>query len=240
MVEVSKAGGFGVFGAAGLKPEQLEVELAWIDQNIGRPYGVDLIVPTSFESKGQDVSSKDMVDKVPKQHRAFVRGILAEHGIDSRVLDDGPAVSGTRWGVNMRDNGAMALLDVAFDHPISRIATALGTPPGYMLERGKSAGVAVAALVGAKEHAIKQVEAGFAGLVRWQRSKPMIAAITGSALAGGSEIALACDMIVCSDETVFGLPEVKRSLVAGAGGLFRLPGGTIQHSIEDCNRWPTH
>ena len=64
---------------------------------------------------------------------------------------------------------------------------------------------------------------GFAGLVRRQRSKPMIAAITGSAVAGGSEIALACDMIVCSDETVFGLPEVKRSLLAGAGGLFRLP-----------------
>ena len=64
---------------------------------------------------------------------------------------------------------------------------------------------------------------GFAGLARRERSKPMIAAITGSALAGGSEIALACDLIVCSDETVFGLPEVKRSLVAGAGGLFRLP-----------------
>ena len=88
---------------------RLNVELAWIDQNIdGRPYGVDLIVPTSFESKGQDVSRKDMVDKVPEQHRAFVRGILAEHGIDSRVLDDGPAVSGTRWAVNMRDDGAMA------------------------------------------------------------------------------------------------------------------------------------
>ena len=166
VVEVSKAGGFGVLGAAGLKPEQLEVELAWIDQNIeGRPYGVDLIVPTSFDSKGQDASRKDMVDKVPEQHRAFVRGILAEHGIDSRVLDDVPAVSGTRWAVNMRDDGAMALLDVAFDHPISLIANALGTPPGYMLERGRSAGVAVAALVGAKEHAIKQVEAGVDVLV---------------------------------------------------------------------------
>ena len=64
---------------------------------------------------------------------------------------------------------------------------------------------------------------GFAGLVRRERSKPLIAAITGSALAGGTEIALACDLIICSTETVFGLPEVKRSLVAGAGGLFRLP-----------------
>jgi len=64
---------------------------------------------------------------------------------------------------------------------------------------------------------------GFAGLVRRARTKPLIAAISGSALAGGTEIALACDMIVCSNETQFGLPEVKRSLVAGAGGLFRLP-----------------
>ncbi len=64
---------------------------------------------------------------------------------------------------------------------------------------------------------------GFAGIVRRDRSKPLIAAITGSALAGGTEIALACDMIVCSTATNFGLPETKRSLVAGAGGLFRLP-----------------
>ena len=64
---------------------------------------------------------------------------------------------------------------------------------------------------------------GFAGLVNRKRTKPLIAAIAGSALAGGTEIALACDMIVCSSETVFGLPEVKRSLVAAAGGLFRLP-----------------
>ncbi|MEM7273309.1 MAG: crotonase/enoyl-CoA hydratase family protein [Actinomycetota bacterium] len=64
---------------------------------------------------------------------------------------------------------------------------------------------------------------GFAGLVRRERTKPLIAAVTGSALAGGTEIALSCDMIVCAEDTVFGLPEVKRSLVAAAGGLFRLP-----------------
>jgi enoyl-CoA hydratase len=64
---------------------------------------------------------------------------------------------------------------------------------------------------------------GFAGIVRRERVKPLIAAITGSALAGGTEIALSCDMIVCAEDTNFGLPEVKRSLVAGAGGLFRLP-----------------
>lgn len=64
---------------------------------------------------------------------------------------------------------------------------------------------------------------GFAGIAKRERVKPLIAAIAGSALAGGTEVALSCDMIVCSTETNFGLPEVKRSLIAGAGGLFRLP-----------------
>src|SRR5262249_60155151 len=64
---------------------------------------------------------------------------------------------------------------------------------------------------------------GFAGFVARERTKPVIAAMEGPALAGGCEIALACDLIVASTEAKFGLPEVKRSLVAAAGGLFRLP-----------------
>lgn len=64
---------------------------------------------------------------------------------------------------------------------------------------------------------------GFAGIVRRKRTKPLIVAVDGPALAGGTEIVLACDMVVASARASFGLPEVKRSLVAGAGGLFRLP-----------------
>ena len=64
---------------------------------------------------------------------------------------------------------------------------------------------------------------GFAGIITRDRTKPLIAAVASSALAGGTEIALACDIIIAADDTVFGLPEVKRSLVAAAGGLFRLP-----------------
>ncbi len=161
VVEVSKAGGMGVLGAAGLTPEQLEIELAWIDEHIdGKPYGVDLIVPTSFESKGESISSEGMVAKVPDEHRNFVRNLVAEHGIDTAILEEKSRTAGTRLGDNMRDAGASALLDGAFAHPIGLIANALGTPPPYMLERGKQAGVKVAALVGAREHAVKQVEAG--------------------------------------------------------------------------------
>ena len=64
---------------------------------------------------------------------------------------------------------------------------------------------------------------GFGGIVARERIKPLIAAVEGPALAGGTELALACDLIVASTAARFGLPEVKRSLIASAGGLVRLP-----------------
>jgi enoyl-CoA hydratase len=64
---------------------------------------------------------------------------------------------------------------------------------------------------------------GFGGLVRLERDKPLIAAVEGPAVAGGAELVLACDLVVASSRASFGLPEVKRSLVASAGGLARLP-----------------
>lgn len=71
---------------------------------------------------------------------------------------------------------------------------------------------------------------GFAGLVQFPRTKPLIAAVDGLALAGGCEIVLSCDMVVASPKAQFGVPEVKRSLIAAAGGLFRLP-RKIPHAI---------
>ncbi len=71
--------------------------------------------------------------------------------------------------------------------------------------------------------ALWTTEGGFAGFVRACRSKVWIAAVDGFALAGGFEIALACDLIVASVDATFGLPEVRRGLIAAAGGLYRLP-----------------
>jgi enoyl-CoA hydratase len=64
---------------------------------------------------------------------------------------------------------------------------------------------------------------GFGGFVTRERTKPVIAAVDGPALAGGTELVLAADLVVASRTAVFGIPEVKRNLVAAAGGLFRLP-----------------
>lgn len=78
-------------------------------------------------------------------------------------------------------------------------------------------------LISAGRGAEMSTERGsFAGIVARERVKPLIAAVEGPALAGGLEITLACDLVVASRQSRFGIPEVKRSLVAGAGGVFRL------------------
>lgn len=86
-----------------------------------------------------------------------------------------------------------------------------------------SAGADLKAINAGKAAELSTTRGGFAGFVQRERTKPVIAAADGPALAGGCELALAADLIVASTAARFGLPEVKRSLVAAAGGLFRLP-----------------
>jgi enoyl-CoA hydratase len=86
-----------------------------------------------------------------------------------------------------------------------------------------SAGADLKAIASGDAAALNTERGGFAGIAKRERTKPIIAAVDGPALAGGTEIVLSCDMVVASSNARFGIPEVKRSLVAGAGGLFRLP-----------------
>jgi NAD(P)H-dependent flavin oxidoreductase YrpB (nitropropane dioxygenase family) len=162
VVEVSKAGGMGVFGAVDVRsPEALEAELAWIDNHVGgKPYGVDFIVPNTYEGKGEAVTSTQVARSVPDEYKAFARSILEKHGVDTSDLTDERFASGSKIGRNIRDEGAQSLLHVALSHPIRLIANALGTPPAYMLQASKAAGVPVAALVGSAKHALRQAEAG--------------------------------------------------------------------------------
>jgi enoyl-CoA hydratase/carnithine racemase len=92
-----------------------------------------------------------------------------------------------------------------------------GVPPVF------SAGADLKEINAGRAAALNTKRGGFAGITRRERTKPIIAAVDGPALAGGTEITLACDLVVASTNASFGIPEVKRCLVAGAGGLFRLP-----------------
>jgi len=153
---VTNAGGFGVLGASMHTPEQLEHELAWIDDHTGgRPYGADILVPEKFAGKGQRLDAAALNAMVGRPQRDFVAALLESHGIDATSGQPSELPSTT-----ISDEIGEQLLEVAFKHPIKLIASALGTPPPYMIDAARVAGVPIAALVGAREHAIRQVNAG--------------------------------------------------------------------------------
>jgi NAD(P)H-dependent flavin oxidoreductase YrpB (nitropropane dioxygenase family) len=204
VVEVSKAGGMGVLGAAGYNAEALEIELNWIDEHIdGMPYGVDLIAPTSMAVTDDNDSPEQILDMVPHEHQDFAASILARHDIDTADVYEGQR--GGAGGFLTSDKAAN-IIDVAFSHPIKLIANALGVPPRYMLDMGKERGVAVAALVGAKEHATKQVEAGVDILV-----------------VAGTEAGGHCGEV----STMVLVPEVAQE-VEGSGVSVLAAGGIVQ------------
>lgn len=156
IVEISKAGCFGVLGAAGLTPEQLDFELTWIEERLeGRPYGVDIIVPTKMAD--QTDTPKSMTEILPEDHRRFAEAIMRRHGVDPTDVFERQVGQSDAF---LNATKANDILDVIFSHKVSLVANALGAPPQRMIDMGKERGVAVAALVGAKEHALKQMAAG--------------------------------------------------------------------------------
>src|SRR3954466_12425158 len=198
---VSRAGGFGVLGGASFTPESLEMELAWIDNHVdGKPYGVDILVPEhQFATGGATIAQ--LAEHLPDEHRRFVRDLLASYDveIDSTRGGDGdlPPATSPEMG--------RELMDVAFRHPIRLIANALGIAPDWMIERGKAEGVAVAALVGAKEHALRQVAAGVDILV-----------------AQGTEAGGHCgevSTLVVVPEVIRAIRDVRDVPVLAAGGI---------------------
>jgi NAD(P)H-dependent flavin oxidoreductase YrpB (nitropropane dioxygenase family) len=152
---VSRAGGFGVLGGVAFTPETLDVEMKWIDEHCdGRPYGIDVLLPEK-QNAPADASIAQIVESIPQEHRDFVQKLLADAGIDWQVRSD------ARGGVNsLSPLVAEQLIEVAFAHPIRLVASALGPAPKWMIDRGRKEGVPVVGLVGAKEHAIRQIEAG--------------------------------------------------------------------------------
>jgi NAD(P)H-dependent flavin oxidoreductase YrpB (nitropropane dioxygenase family) len=154
---VSRAGGFGVLGATVHSPETLEQELRWIDEHVdGKPYGIDVLIPENISTAGEkDVTWKSLESRITPEHRDFTRSLLKKYGIELKHTEV-PANQPQPFD----GETALRLLEISFDHPIRLIANALGVPPKAMIEIGKAHGVPVAALVGAKEHAIRQVAAG--------------------------------------------------------------------------------
>jgi NAD(P)H-dependent flavin oxidoreductase YrpB (nitropropane dioxygenase family) len=154
---VSRAGGFGVLGATTHSPESIEQELKWIDDHVdGKPYGLDVLIPENISTSGEKgVTWNSLEVRISPEHRAFTRNLLEKYGVElttSAIPADQPQPFDA--------SRALEVLEASFRHPIRLIANALGVPPKAMIEMGRKHGVPVAALVGAKEHALRQVAAG--------------------------------------------------------------------------------
>jgi NAD(P)H-dependent flavin oxidoreductase YrpB (nitropropane dioxygenase family) len=157
---VSQAGGFGVLGAVGFTPEQLEIECRWIDEHIGdKPYGVDLVIPQKYEGMGEIDPAKleqQLRDMIPLQHREFASKLLADHGVPEL-----PPENKARELLGWTAATAAPQIEVALKHPKVRlIANALGTPPPDVIKQVHDSGRLVAALCGRVHQARRHKEAG--------------------------------------------------------------------------------
>jgi NAD(P)H-dependent flavin oxidoreductase YrpB (nitropropane dioxygenase family) len=200
---VSKAGGFGVLGGSTFAPEQLKVELDWIDAHVdGKPYGLDLAIPENMPNRDQlKMTNSSVMAQIPEQHKRFVADLLSAHGVnpDTRVaLDDDVANP-------FYLDTAEQLVDEGLRHPIRLLVNALGVPPQFLLDRAHAKGVAVGALVGSKDHALRQIKAGVDVLV-----------------AQGTEAAAHCGEVstmVIVPEVVRAVQKVRDVPVLAAGGI---------------------
>jgi NAD(P)H-dependent flavin oxidoreductase YrpB (nitropropane dioxygenase family) len=157
---VTNAGGCGVLGAVAHSPEQLDIDLKWIEDEVkGKPYGVDLLVPEKFVGADEGGLDKEALGALlPEEHRAFLADLLTRYDVPEAVEDVnlGQGVGGMRV-----DPKSMApLLDVCFAHKPGLVASALGPPPQHFLDRAHRAGLPVAALAGSVVHAERHAAAG--------------------------------------------------------------------------------
>jgi NAD(P)H-dependent flavin oxidoreductase YrpB (nitropropane dioxygenase family) len=164
---VSRAGGFGVLGALAFTPEELEIELNWIDEHVdGKPYGVDIVMPAKYVGKGggDEAALANLEDMIPQEHRDFVEQLLERHHVPPlpEDLDSGTLKAA---GLNV-DAEAPGQVEVSLAHPgVKMLVNALGPPPPDVIAQAHEHGLLVGALVGAKAHAERQVALGVDVLV---------------------------------------------------------------------------
>lgn len=156
---VSKAGGLGVLGALAFSPEQLEIELDWIDEHVdGKPYGVDVVMPAKYAGAGEldpERMGEQLKDMIPQQHRDWVNQLLAEHDVPE--LSDEERSEGLLGWVHEKGREQV---QIALEHPIKLLANALGSPPKDVVDLAHEHGVKVAALCGSVPQAERHVNQG--------------------------------------------------------------------------------
>ena len=164
---VTKAGGLGVLGAVAHSPQQLEIDLEWIESEVrGRPYGVDLIVPAKYAGdEDGGYTLEDIAKLIPDTHRAFIDEILERYDVPELPADDtttrsNTAIGGHDGNAPFSANAALPQLNVALASNAAFIANALGPPPKFLIDRCKEEGKLIGALAGRPQHAERHQAAG--------------------------------------------------------------------------------
>ncbi len=161
---VTNAGAFGVLGAVAHSPEQLEIDLRWIEEETkGKPYGVDLLLPPKYVGADEGGLDRDTIRQLlPAEQQQFVDDILKRYEVPELDDDTQAIIRGGvgMAGIRVSPKGYEPLLDVAFAHKIRLIASALGPPPPGLVERAHEQDVVVAALAGTRVHAERHKAAG--------------------------------------------------------------------------------
>lgn len=163
VVEVTKAGGFGVLGAGGHSPEELEQDLTWIDRHVGsKCYGVDILMTAHYD-RAVDGKQGPLSAQLPHTQLEFVEKWLAAEGVpplDDAIAKDYAERTAERERY-MTEDGVGKLLETTWKHPkVKLLVAALGTPPANVIEEAHRRNMLVGALCGDPKHAARHCQQG--------------------------------------------------------------------------------
>ncbi len=160
---VSRAGGMGVLGTTHVTPEQLDIELAWLDAHTeDRNYGVDLMFASNARQEFEGMTIADVDKYIPPDHRKFVDDLMRKFGVPELPPGEREAIFDEYMrGMIRTHKSAEARLEVLFRHPKARVmASALGVPPAHVTDACHERGIKVVGMVGQPKHVRRHRDAG--------------------------------------------------------------------------------
>jgi NAD(P)H-dependent flavin oxidoreductase YrpB (nitropropane dioxygenase family) len=162
---VSKAGGFGVLGAAWMTPDELEMSIKWLEREVsGQPFGIDLVFPGTGED---EKSPAAYAASIPSAQLDFVNQMMSDAGVaDASAEMQRELLSESASKLSMTQEKSQEQLEISLSHSsVKAIVGALGVTPDWVVREAHGKGIQVGALVGSARHAAKQRDAGVDFLV---------------------------------------------------------------------------
>jgi NAD(P)H-dependent flavin oxidoreductase YrpB (nitropropane dioxygenase family) len=228
---VSRAGGFGMLGAVGVTPEQLAIDLDWIDQQVGdKPYGVDIVIPQNDAGDGEESPERlreKLLAQIPQEHFDYASKVLRDHGVPE--LAEGEFHN----GMITRSTSATARLHAAeaMRHPnVKVIANALGAPPKDLADEIHESGRLVAGLCGSVSHARRHAEAGVDIIVAQGGEGGGHTGYIGSMVLWPQVVEAVAPLPVLAAGGVGSGAQIAAALAMGAQGVWN---GTLWLSTEE-------